>query len=153
MVIIERRQLSVYQILSYFSRNKLLFKPPLTTRLDIETYAARLNKYAVHFCAVEKKNLVGFLGCYFNNPDKEYGFISTFSVAKEFQGKGIAKKLLDSAIEYGIKNRFRQTRLQVYVSNLKAIRLYSEYGFIEITRKTDLSEMSLNLPGLSKEIQ
>lgn len=152
MVTIERRHLPVQEIYSYLSKNDKLFKPPLSTRLELESYAIKLNKYAVHFCATEKEMLVGFLGCYFNDPYKEFGFISSLSVVSELQRKGVAKRLLNSTIKYGIKNGFKQIRLQVHVSNLSAIRLYSEAGFLEVFRKGNLSAMTLDLQIFTKQI-
>ncbi len=145
MIAIEIRQLSVLEIFQYLSKNNMLFNPPLTSRLDIENYAIKLNKYAVHFYAVEKNRLVGFLGCYFNDPHKEFGFISSFSVIKASQGKGVAKRLLNSSIEYAVKNGFKQIRLHVYISNMPAKNLYAKSGFFETSRNLNMSEMTLNL--------
>lgn len=137
--------LTISEIYNYLSENDLIFIPPLSTRIDVQNFAVKLNKYAVHFCAFEKERLVGFTGCYFNNPGREFGFISSSSVMKEFQGRGVAKALLAKTIEFGINNGFKQIKLQVNITNLSAVRLYSEAGFIEVSRKNDLSEMTLNL--------
>jgi ribosomal protein S18 acetylase RimI-like enzyme len=117
----------------------------LLFRLDIKKFSVKLSKLAVHFCAVEKERLVGFLGCYFNDPHKEYGYISSFSIVSEYQGKGVAIKLLNAVIEYGIQNGFKQIRLQVHTSNLSAIRLYSESGFLESSHNRYMSDMELNI--------
>ena len=152
MVAIGIRQLTMLEILNYLSETDMFFLPPLSARLDIKTLAIKLNKFAVHFCAIKKERLVGFLGCYFNDPYKEFGFISSLSVVSELQRKGVAKRLLNSTIKYGIKNGFKQIRLQVHVSNLSAIRLYSEAGFLEVFRKGNLSAMTLDLQIFTKHI-
>jgi ribosomal protein S18 acetylase RimI-like enzyme len=145
MVTIEIRNLSVSEIFQYLSKNNQLFNPPLTSRLDIMNYAIKLNKYAVHFCALENIKLVGFMGCYFNDPHKESGFISSFSVIKASQGKGVAKRLLNSAIEYAIENGFKQIRLHVDISNIPVKNLYTKSGFFETSHNLNMSEMALNL--------
>jgi GNAT superfamily N-acetyltransferase len=58
---------------------------------------------------------------------------------------GVAKGLLTSIEEYATKKEFNQINLQAFIFNLSAIKLYSESGFIEISRNASLAEMSLNL--------
>lgn len=150
MVAIEIQHLTVREIYNYLSENDLIFISPLSERLDIKNFAVKLNKFAVHFCARQNNELVGFSAGYFNNMVTRIGFISTFSVVRELQGKGEAKRLLNLIIEYGIIKEFKQIRLQVYISNPTAIKLYSESGFREISRTINQSEMALNLQNLLK---
>jgi ribosomal protein S18 acetylase RimI-like enzyme len=145
MVDIVIRHLTESEIYDYISVNDQIFIPSLSSRLEIKNFAVKLNKYAVHFCATEKERLVGFTGCYFNDPAKKTGFISTLSVVSEIQGKKVAGRLLKSVINYGIINEFKQIRLHVYISNLPAIRLYSGHGFFEVSRNINQLEMVLNL--------
>ncbi|MCE5348308.1 MAG: GNAT family N-acetyltransferase [Bacteroidales bacterium] len=145
MFTVEICHLTITEINNYLIKNDLIFVPSLSTRFDINNFAIKLNKYAIHFCAHQEEKLIGFSGCYFNNIKIRTGFISNFSVIKEFQGMGVAKNLLSSIIEYGSRNGFIQIKLQVYISNLPAIQFYTKYGFIEISRNKDLSEMVLYL--------
>jgi ribosomal protein S18 acetylase RimI-like enzyme len=137
--------LETQEIYNYLAENDQMFKPPLSARLDILNYSNKLNEFAVHFCAYREKELVGFSGCYFNNIETRIGFISTLSVIREFQGMGIAKGLLTSIKEYATQKEFNQINLQAYILNLSAIKLYSDSGFIEISRNANMAEMSLNL--------
>jgi ribosomal protein S18 acetylase RimI-like enzyme len=139
------RHLEVPEIYNYLAENDQMFKPPMSARLNILNYAKKLNAFAVHFCAYQESDLVGFSGCYFNNMETRVGFISTLSVIRKFQGMGVAKGLLTSIEEYATKKEFNQINLQAFIFNLSAIKLYSESGFIEISRNASLAEMSLNL--------
>lgn len=145
MVDIVLQHLTVSEISIYLSENDQIFVPSLSSRLDIKNFAVKLNNYAVHFCAIEKERIVGFLGCYFNDPLKKVGFISTFSVVNEIQRKGVAKKLLVASMEYGIKNGFEEIRLKVFISNLAALRFYTGSGFSEVSRDTNQIVMVLSL--------
>jgi ribosomal protein S18 acetylase RimI-like enzyme len=145
VITIRINQLASSEISRYLLENDNTFVPPLSTRLQIDNYAIKLAKYAVHFCVFINKRLVGYSGCYFNDPDKNDAFISTLSVIQEFRGKGLSKKLLLAIIQYGIKKEYNKIRLQVNVSNKPALNLYSENGFLEVGRSKSQFEMVLDL--------
>ena len=60
--------------------------------------------------------------------ENELGYIY---VLKDFQGKGIGGKLLDTVIPYLERPAF----LEVFPSNIKAKRLYKSRGFVEETKE------------------
>ena len=137
--------LTVSELYSYLDQKDLSFVPPLQGRLDLLEYSEKLNKYAIHFCAYSGSRLISFMGCYFNDPDKEFGYISTSSVVKEYQNMGIAKKILEDVIRYAADNGFRRIFLKVYNSNIKARNLYSGYGFSVSKINQEQTEMVLNI--------
>lgn len=145
MISIEIRALAASEIYNYLIENDQLFIPPLSSRVNVKDYALKLSKFAVHFCAISNLRLVGFLGCYFNEPLGEFAYISTLSITGNLHGKGIAKNLLNAIIQYGSKNKINEIRLQVHVSNLPAMKLYSEYGFEENFRNNQNATMILKL--------
>jgi ribosomal protein S18 acetylase RimI-like enzyme len=49
----------------------------------------------------------------------------------EYRGKGIGRKLLETAIEAALSSGIERIELAVYESNTHAIRLYQSIGFIE----------------------
>lgn len=55
--------------------------------------------------------------------------IYTFAVHPHFWGQGVGQKLLQFAVEEGVKTNVRSIRLDVYENNLPAIRLYEKFGF------------------------
>ncbi len=137
--------LTVSELYSYLNQQDLGFVPPLQSRLDLLEYAEKLNKYAIHFCAYSDSRLIGFIGCYFNDPGKEFGYISTSSVVKEYQNMGVAKRILEDVIKYAADNGFRRIILKVYNSNIKARNLYSGYGFSVSKINQEQTEMVLNI--------
>lgn len=57
------------------------------------------------------------------------------SVEHEYRGLGIAKKLIEDAINLMIeKYKCDEITLETEVINKKALRLYEDYGFIRIKR-------------------
>ncbi len=57
---------------------------------------------------------------------KKYYRLYSLCIAKEFQGKGVAKKLLDFSFKNIVAPCYQ---LEVKVDNTKAIKLYEKYGF------------------------
>ena len=54
-------------------------------------------------------------------------------VAPDFQGQGIAKQLLAAFIEYGEKHHAENLFLEVRETNTRAIALYEQAGFSEMS--------------------
>ena len=142
---ITTNQLSKEVICSYLLRNDNIFTPPFSTRLDIKEYSDKLAKYSTHFAVYADNELIGFAACYFNHPDKEVVYISTISVIREFQRKGIGNELLRTVIIYGTMQGFEELRLKVNISNSWAIKMYEGAGFKEKGRILGVSEMALSL--------
>ncbi len=63
---------------------------------------------------------------------KEVSVIHTFLVHPEYQGKGIAREMLNFAEAVGREMNIKSLRLDVYENNLPAISLYEKSGFCYI---------------------
>jgi ribosomal-protein-alanine N-acetyltransferase len=61
--------------------------------------------------------------------------IANIAVDKEHRGKGIARRLLDWVADQALKQNCKNITLDVRESNSAAIRLYDQYGFLEIGRR------------------
>lgn len=144
-------RLPVEAIINYLSCIDKIVTPSLSSRLNINDFALKLYKFAIHFCVYDGNKLVGFSACYFNNKSKG-GFISTFSIRREYQGCGIANQLLNIIIKYGIENGIKEISLEVFISNLQAIYLYTKYGFLETYRSKNLLSMSLDIQKLGNSL-
>ena len=112
-----------------------IFNPPLHTYVDIEAYSHKIADNAITFEAWENNILIGLIAAYFNDLKNKAGFITNVSVLPEYQGKGIAKKLLVSTLEYGKLLGFGKIRLEVNWDNTSALNLYLRTGFSLIEKK------------------
>ncbi len=139
-------KLSHEEIFNYFNENKEIFNLPLSTRLNVKEYSIKLHKNATHFCAYSDRKLIGLIACYFNEKDNITGFISSVSVKKEYQGRGIFAVLINQVINYGKLNNFRKIKLEVRPENRQVLQMYKKFGFVEIVRpENNLILMVLNL--------
>lgn len=75
--------------------------------------------------------------------EREVLVVHALGVVPEFLGKGVAKFLVDSAIQVAKDKGCLTVRLDTYIENLPARQLYSRHGF------TDLGAFSVQYEGTS----
>ncbi len=75
------------------------------------------------------KNRIGkVVGSSWITTDKRRNYLHHFGIREELRGSGLAQKLLEISLDFSKKNGL-QIKLEVHKDNLKAIRLYQNYGF------------------------
>lgn len=98
-----------------------LFSSPWSK--DDYIYELSSNPYAKYY-VLEDDKIVGYVGIWITY---ETAQITTIGIAKERQGEGLSKLLMDKVIEE--TKDCEAITLEVRVSNVKAIKLYESYGF------------------------
>ena len=89
--------------------------------------------YSFILVAVDDYRICGFSVLYITAPEAE---LPDIVVAKEYQGKGVGKGLLQRTIDEASSKGVESIFLEVRVSNAPARGLYNSFGFEEIgTRK------------------
>jgi ribosomal protein S18 acetylase RimI-like enzyme/SAM-dependent methyltransferase len=120
------------------------FVPPLRSRVEIGGYARKITQYATRFEAWSNGALVGLVAAYCNDRQQRLAHITTVSVLRNWQGKRIARRLLDKCRSYAKANGFERVRLEVNELNVRATSLYEKLGFRKIGQNADISLMELN---------
>ncbi|KQU24704.1 acetyltransferase [Bacillus sp. Leaf13] len=90
-----------------------------------------LAKGSYYVIAIEEDQLMGWilLGASKDQfTDKMNGFIYELFVIEEYRGKGISKRLMESAIDFLKQDGHSEVRLSTFAQN-KAIKLYEKMGF------------------------
>ncbi|WP_341885278.1 GNAT family N-acetyltransferase [Synechococcus sp. UW140] len=117
------------EITAHLFRVDAGFEPTLSSRVDIRAYAQKLHDRAVRFEAWMGEELVGLVASYCNQPDGSKAFVTSVSVWPEFQGQGIAGRLMRECIEHVRGLEVGQIELEVDKLSLSAIALYQNLGF------------------------
>ncbi len=60
----------------------------------------------------------------------EYLVIHMLAVAPKLQGHGIGATMIQYAVDFAVRNGYREIRLDVVPGNTPAIRLYERFGFV-----------------------
>jgi len=86
----------------------------------------------------EDKKIIGNITVNQTSPGSQRWMISNVAVAKEYRGRGIARSLVQTALEYIREYNGLSVALQVRTDNETAKRLYESFGFKEISSKSYL---------------
>lgn len=113
------------------------FVPPLSNRVNLSDYAAKLVQKAERFEAWSMDKLVALVAVYANNLTERTAFITNVSVIPAHTGKGLAGKLLRSSFIQLKALTFRKVLLEVSPSNEKAMNLYKKTGFLFLEKKDE----------------
>lgn len=119
------------------------FVPPLSGRVDIDAYGAKIAGHAERFEAWAGRSLVGMVAAYCNDQSRQAGFITSVSVVPERCGEGIATRLLEDCIRHAGRAGFSLIRLDVDQCNVAALRLYEKCGFSAGPAPAPASDMSM----------
>lgn len=119
---------SAGEIAAHLRRCDAGFRPPLSGRVDIDGYAAKLAAKSERFEAWSGVELVGLLAVYGNDPGGD-AFITSVSVVPDRSGRGIGGELLRRCIAYCAGRHARRIALEVSPLQGAAIRLYERHGF------------------------
>ncbi len=121
-----RNQTDAGAILEHLQRCDDQFTPPLSSRVNLKEYAARLALNAERFEIFDGSRLVALVAIYIN-PDS--AFISNVSVERHFAGQGLGSKLVRQAVGQAFSAGARQVRLETDQYNVRALAMYSALGF------------------------
>ena len=123
------------------------FVPPLSSRVAIADYAARLFQKAVRFEAWHGKQPIGLVALYCNDPDRRVAFVTNVSVSPLWRGHGLAAALLDRGLRHAKEQGFARLELKVDRRNAAAVRLYEKQGFQADETSGRSLKMHLDLEG------
>jgi len=133
------------EIAAHLLRADDSFEPSLSSRVDIQAYAQKLQHRAVRFEAWLGEELVGLVASYCNRTDEGKAFVSSVSVLPQCQGQGIAVRLMQQCIEHVRGLGFREMELEVGQRSQPAILLYQKLGFNILRRSGSTLTMGMTL--------
>ena len=117
-------------VLGHLTRCDADFTPPLSARLDLGDYAAKLAERAARFEAWDGDRLVGLVAAYVT-PGAPEAFISNVSVVPELRGRGIAAALVADCIDRARGSGAATVALEVATADRAAGRFYEKLGFTD----------------------
>lgn len=131
------------EITKHLSACDVDFVKALSERVVIAEYSKKIHDNAMRFEAWVADELVGLVAAYCNDQTKQMAYITSVSVLRDWQGKGVAAQLMNRCIEYVELLGIHSISLEVARDNSPAIGLYEKYGFA-VTGTSD-SVMIMNM--------
>ncbi len=114
-----------------------------------------------HVVALDDDHLVGWCDIVRQKRVFDHVGVLGMGIVATHRGRGIGRQLMARAIELAWQHGFKRVELDVFATNLTAIRLYEQFGFrLEGTRRlaarleddlVDVHGMGLLAPGLSAD--
>jgi ribosomal protein S18 acetylase RimI-like enzyme len=121
---------TIDDVRAHLTRCDADFTPPLSARLDLEAYAAKLAERATRFEAWDGGRLVGLVAVYVT-PGAPEAFISNVSVVSELRGQGVATALVAGCIDRVRSSGAATLKLEVATADRAAGRFYEKLGFTD----------------------
>ena len=133
----------IEKIFEHLNECNIYFKPLLTSRVDIASYARKVVSNAVRCEAWDRDQLVGLVATYMNDEKKEKAFITNVSVLKNYWAQGIATLLLRQSMQMAKELGYAKMVLEVTPDNRAAVAFYEKMEFaVEDTRSVNSLTMS-----------
>jgi len=133
------------EIAAHLRRCDGCFVPPLSSRVSLEAYAAKIEAHAERFEAWDNGELAGLVAAYCNDPARLAAFVTSVSVVPERRGEGVAGRLMRDCIERARLRGFALLRLTVAREQSHAIRLYERCGFAALPAQPQASDIRMIL--------
>ena len=122
------------------------FEPHLSSRVFLPDYAQKLSLLANRFEAWKSDRLIGLVAAYLRNSHTPEGFISSVSICGDFEGKGIASRLMQDCFDAASARGLTILVLEVGQFDQHACGFYRKHGFQSISGgKSGFLKMSLQL--------
>ena len=121
------------------------FVPSISTKTDLDIYAAKLAANANTLFMMERETRLGILVYYANSESKDFAFITLFLVWPQFVKNKIGKDLMVSFIKKMKERGIKSISLEVYAKNTKAIEFYYKNNFILDKISNNTYFLKLNL--------
>lgn len=111
-----------------------LFTPPLTERVDVRSYAAKIRERARTVEAWDDEELVGLVAAYFDSGARAC-FVTNVSVLSTYTGRGVATRLLGELMEMAKQEGIAAVTLEVSSQSVSALALYRKFDFQPVARR------------------
>lgn len=111
------------------------FPIPLSTHVDIDSYAKKLSSLSDFSVCRDGAEIVGMISCYTNHPP--VGYVSNVCVKKAYQGAGVFSELFSLLTAQVREKGISKIRLEVDEANNRAQEVYFHMGFTVAESRSD----------------
>lgn len=119
----------VNEILAFLKEIDEDFKPKLSSRISLSSYAKKLSSNAVFALATLDSKIIGMTAFYANDIHKKTSYLPVFGVKENYRGMGIASQLLDLTISFLKEKGFQRLSLETWLGSHAQI-FYQRKKFI-----------------------
>ncbi len=133
------------QIFDFLKRVDKLFPISLSEKQNLTDFADKLNKMATIITEEENGRIVAAVFGYTDQVTDNLGYISIVATTPEYQGKGIASKLIKDFLCFAAEKHLKAVHLYAVPTNITAVNMYKRIGFVEWNMPNELRPEDLHL--------
>lgn len=144
-IIFSRNRSTIDHIYNHLKLCNSKFTPPLSGRVDLERYSAKIFYKGTNFEAWHDNLLVGIVAAYFDVSLRKSAYVTNVSVDSDHSNLGIAKFLMERCLEFAKASNVNEVVLHVFKGNERLIKFYAKFGFEVVVCVDEQMEMRLLL--------
>ena len=130
-------------IIEFLKKIDSLFKIPLSQKINLEEYSKKIIRNADVFLAFDSESIVGIVVGYNNDKELKISNMSILVVLNEYQGKGIAKKLVNNFLDLAKNKKMEKVKLSTV--DARALKLYESLNFKIVREENEVYYLELKL--------
>lgn len=123
-------------IMEFLKKIDSLFKIPLSQKINLDEYSKKLIRYADVFLAFDNESIVGIFVGYNNDEVFKISNVSVLGVLNEYQGKGIARKLINNFLKLAEEKKMK--KVKVSTIDMRALNLYKSLNFKIVREENEI---------------
>ncbi|GJE18875.1 GNAT family N-acetyltransferase [Methylobacterium marchantiae] len=141
---VERNRSRLDDVLAHLTLCDRTFTPPLSLRVSVPDYAAKLVARAERFELWKDSAVVGLVAVYCDDPERNCAFVTSVSVLPDLTRAGLGRRLIEEAIGHVRGLGFPRLALSVD-RKASALSLYGRLGFTTDEEAGETLHLSLDL--------
>lgn len=114
---------------AYLSSVNNDFPIPLTQKVDLAEYAAKVLSRGIALAMFDGCEIVGLAAGYVNDVTGLSAYLSVLSVSKEYRGRGLGSALVRAFEREAVSSGMERLMLDTHESNVAACSLYEGMGY------------------------
>ena len=108
----------------------------LSQKIDLEEYSKKIVRNADVFLALDNESIVGIVVGYNNDKELKISNMSILVVLNEYQGKGIARKLVNNFLDLAKNKKMEKVKLSTV--DARALKLYESLNFKIVREENEI---------------
>ncbi len=137
VTVFRKKDIDESRILDFLKKVDLSFPVPLSEKTSLTDYAKKIYENGVLCTYVEDNEIVAMVAGYLDKIRNGIGYITLVATLPEYQGRGLAHKIIRRFQEEAEAMEIRGVHLYAVRNNKNAISIYSSLGFEELCLESE----------------
>ncbi len=137
VTVFRKKDIDENRILDFLKKVDLSFPVPLSEKTSLTDYAKKIYENGVLCTYVENDEIVAMVAGYLDKIRNGIGYITLVATLPEYQGRGLAHKIIRRFQEEAETMGIRGVHLYAVRNNRNAIRMYNGLGFEELCLESE----------------